>query len=307
MRDYFLWLFKFITVLVVIFMAVPVMLFMLSAVGTQLANKRELPGVSSSHHQVAVVELVGVIETADTVVRELYKWAEDDDIRGIVLRVNSPGGAVGPAQEIYRAVEKLKKLKPIVASMGTVAASGGLYAALSASRIYCQPGTMTGSIGVIAQIPNFKELADKVGVEFVTIKSGKFKDVPNTFRALNEEERKFMQSRVDLVEQVFIQAVADGRNLELAAVREFADGRVLLGSEALELGLVDGFGDIYDAAAAVFEERGEPLEPGVLPVLVRTDERFGRLMKLFNTLLDFPLKLLQDPFQQRIEFKYLMP
>jgi protease IV len=249
MKAYFLWLAKLLTLLVVVLVVVPLLLgSVMIALQSQVAEN-----IVPADKMVAVVEMKGAIESAKEVVDQLYKQAADTRVKGIVLRIESPGGGVGPSQEIYEAVSKLKEKKPIVASMGSVAASGGLYAALGASRIFCQPGTLTGSIGVVMQVPNFTKITQKVGVEMLTIKSGKFKDVGNSFRDMTDDDRQLLQSTVNDVNDDFIDAVVQGRKLERARVVEFADGRVILGSQALKLKLVDKFGGVYDAAELIHQ------------------------------------------------------
>ena len=236
-------------------------------------------------NKIAVVEIQEVILDSRKVLEQLYKQAHDDSVKGIVLRIDSPGGAVGPSQEIYSAVKKLKEKKPIIASMGSVAASGGLYASLAASKVLCQPGTLTGSIGVLLQMPNFTKIADQYGFQMHTFKSGKFKDTGNSFRELNSEDKALLQETIDESYDAFISAVSKGRNIPLEQVREFADGRVILGSSALELGLVDGYGDIYDAARLVFEELGEPLEEDEMPKLIYPLDKDKIWKKFFEAVL----------------------
>jgi protease-4 len=233
--------------------------------------------------KVAVIELAGVIEDAGDVLKALYEEARDKDTKAIVLRVDTPGGAVAPSEEIFSAVKKLKAEKPIVVSMGSLAASGGLYSSVSASKIFCQPGTQTGSIGVILQIPNFTTVADKVGVHMVTIKSGALKDAGNQFRPMTEEERKFLEDVASRVHKNFVQAVAEGRNLPIEKVKSFADGRVLLGSEAKELGLVDDFGDVYDAARAALALAKVELEPLEVPNLVYANRKKNLLERALES------------------------
>jgi protease-4 len=151
--------------------------------------------------------------------------------------------------------------------MGSVAASGGLYSALGASKIFCQPGTQTGSIGVIMQIPNFSQAAEHIGVTMVTVKSGALKDAGNQFRPMTDDERKYLQDTAARVHGLFINAVVEGRNIPVEKVREFADGRVIIGHEAKQLGLVDGFGDVYDAAKAGLSLAGVDLPAGQVPSL----------------------------------------
>ncbi len=292
MRAYFLWLFKFLTVLIVVFVLLPLVI----GVIVQFGNSSSGAGLSRSKKTVSVVELTGIIRDSKDVLEDLYREIEDPQVQGIVLRVDSPGGAVGPSQEINAAVKNLKAKKPIVASMGAVAASGGLYATLSASKVFCQPGTMTGSIGVILEIPNFSKVTDKIGVDMVTIKSGKFKDVGNSFRPMTDEERDFLQSTVLAAYEEFVSAVADGRSIDRESVKEFADGRVILGSQAKDLKLVDDFGDVVDAARAVFELSGQALAPGEMPKLhYPADDKFEKIARALESFTNLPAIMESGP------------
>lgn len=276
MNEYKVWLAKILTITVLFVIG----LMALAGVGAAAGG---LAGP-----RVAVVELEGPIEDSTDILKALYEEARNKETKAIVLRVDSPGGAVAPSEEIYNAVRRLKAEKPIVVSMGSMAASGGLYSALGASKIFCQPGTQTGSIGVIMQIPNFTSIADKVGVQMVTVKSGALKDVGNQFRPMTDDEKKFLQDTAARVHSLFINAVVDGRKLSEAKVREFADGRVLLGHEAKALGLVDEFGDIYDAAREALKLANVTLEKEQLPNLAYRDKKRELWEKLFRSASSLP-------------------
>jgi protease-4 len=236
-----------------------------------------LPGAQ----KVAVVELEGIILDADGVVRELQEHQENPSVRAVVLRVNSPGGAVGPTQEIHAALGRLKKEgKPVVASLGSVAASGGYYVATAADRIYANPGTLTGSIGVIMQLTNVEGLLKKVGVDFVVVKSGQYKDIGNFARAISPEERRILQALLDDVYNQFVDAVAQGRGLKRDTVLGFADGRVVSGRQAHELKMVDVLGGLQDAIEGAAAIAGLPEKPRV--ILPR--RRFSLLDLLRNQL-----------------------
>ncbi len=219
--------------------------------------------VSASRGAVAVVEVTGVILDASETIEALRKHGENPAVRAIVLRIDSPGGAVGPAQEIYEEVKRLraKEGKKVVASMGTVAASGGYYIACAADRIVANPGTITGSIGVIVQFLNLEGLGEKLGVKAVVVKSGQFKDIGSPARPLSEEDRRIVQGVLDDVHEQFVEAVAQGRGLPLAEVRKIADGRIMSGQQAKAVGLVDSFGNLWTAiheAAVLADISGEP-------------------------------------------------
>lgn len=214
--------------------------------------------------KVAVVRLEGTIMGSKNTVSQLKEYAKDRSVKAIVLRINSPGGAVAPSQEIYEEVRKVAARKKIVVSMGSVAASGGYYVASAATRIIADPGTLTGSIGVIMEIPNVAGLMNKIGLKTEIIKSGKNKDMGTPFRAMKPEERKILQGVMDNVHNQFIRAVAKGRKMKIADVRKLADGRVFTGEQALKLGLVDQLGSFEDAIRTAARLAGISGEPQVV-------------------------------------------
>jgi protease-4 len=197
--------------------------------------------------KVGVVEISGLITDAGDIIRNIKKYREDDSIKAIVLRIDSPGGVVGPAQEIFREVRKTVAEKKIIASMGSVAASGGYYIAAGTDGIMANPGTITGSIGVIIGYTNFEEILQKIGLSPVVIKSGEYKDMGSPLRKMTEKEKKLLQDFVDGTHRQFVAAVAEGRKMDPAKVRAVADGRIITGEEAKSLGLVDRLGNIEDA------------------------------------------------------------
>jgi protease IV len=199
----------------------------------------------NDHGKLAVVEVRGVITDSEDVVRQLSEYRQDDKILGIILRIDSPGGAVAPSQEIYSEVLKIRaSSKPVYASMGNLAASGGYYIASATERIFANPGSVTGSIGVIMAFSNIEGLIDKIGVRPEVIKSGEFKDAGSPTRAMTEKERKYLQHVVDDVHSQFIDAVAESRNLPQSEVTKIADGRIFTGRQALDLKLVDELGGL---------------------------------------------------------------
>ena len=201
----------------------------------------------TSRDKVGVVEIKGVLIDGKTTIKQLDRFRDDAGIKAIVLRIDSPGGAVGPAQEILREVEKVKLKKKIVASLGTVAASGGYYIACGADLIMANRGTATGSIGVIMQFTNVEELTKKVGLDFFTLKSGRYKDVGSPFRTMTPEEKAYMQRLLDNIYQQFISDVARNRKIPVDKMRSLAEGKVYTGEEAKQVGLVDAFGNVEDA------------------------------------------------------------
>lgn len=212
--------------------------------------------------KVALVRVEGPILDARQTIKDIKKYAADSSVKAIVLRVDSPGGAVAPSQEIYEEVKKAAKQKYVVASMGSIAASGGYYISAAATKIYANPGTLTGSIGVIMEIPNVQGLMDKIGIKTQIIKSGRHKDMASAFREMDEEDRLILQGVIDDVHVQFMEAVAEGRNLDMQKVRELSDGRIFTGKQALSLGLVDELGNIEDAidgAAKLAGIKGKPV------------------------------------------------
>jgi protease IV len=215
--------------------------------------------------RVAIVEIEGIIIDVDDVVRELKELRDNPTVRAVVIRINSPGGVVAPTQEVHDAIERLRKAgKPVVASLGAVAASGGYYIAVAADQIYANPGTLTGSIGVIMQMANFESLMKKVGVDYVVVKAGQFKDIGNVGRPMTPDERRVLQALLDDVHGQFIGAVAAGRKLDRDEVVRFADGRVFSGTQAKELKMVDALGGLEDAVLAAGKLAGLPSPPAVI-------------------------------------------
>ncbi len=201
----------------------------------------------ASRDKVGVVEIKGVLVDGKSTLKQLDRFRDDNSIKAIVLRIDSPGGAVGPAQEILREVEKVRLKKKIVASLGTVAASGGYYIACGANLIMANRGTATGSIGVIMEFTNVEELTKKVGLDFFTLKSGKYKDVGSPFRSMTPEEKGYMQQLLDNIYQQFISDVARNRKIPVDKMRSLAEGKVYTGEQAKQVGLVDEFGNVEDA------------------------------------------------------------
>ena len=215
--------------------------------------------------RVAIVELEGVILEVDDIVRELKAYRDNPTVKAVVLRINSPGGVVAPTQELHDGVMRLRQAgKPVVASLGSVAASGGYYVAVACDQIYANPGTLTGSIGVIMQLANFENLLKKVGVDYVVVKAGQFKDIGNVARAMTPDERRVMQALLDDVHGQFINAVAAGRQLPREDVMRFADGRVFSGVQARDLRMVDALGGLEDAVLAAAKLAGIPVPPSVI-------------------------------------------
>jgi len=214
--------------------------------------------------KVAVVEIRGLITESRSVIDRIIKFKKDKTVKAIVLRIETPGGAVGPSQEIYREVRKTGQVKKVVVSMGAVAASGGYYVSSAAHKIFANPGTITGSIGVVAEFSNIEEILKKVGLKTVTIKSGDFKDIGSPLREMTSEEHQLIKGIIDGVHKQFIRAVAEGRNLPIEAVEKIADGRILTGEQAKELGLIDQLGNLQDAITLASQLAGIKGEPHII-------------------------------------------
>ena len=201
----------------------------------------------SFNEQIGVISIDGTISDSRVITSQLVKFRKNKKIKAIILRINSPGGSVGATQDIYREIQKTIQTKKVIASMGSVAASGGYYVAAAANKIVANPGTITGSIGVIMEFVRFKDLLNKIGINFEVIKSGEFKDIGSPLRELTERERKLLNALIEDIQKQFVKEVAAGRNLTVEEVQKIADGRIFSGARAKELGLVDMLGNFQDA------------------------------------------------------------
>jgi protease IV len=218
-------------------------------------------GTFAIGNRVGVLEVQGIIADSKEFIRQCTEFSDDDSIKAVILRVDSPGGVVGPSQEIHDEVKKLARKKKVIVSMGSVAASGGYYIAAPATLIYANPGTVTGSIGVLMKLTNIQGLLGKVGMNSFVLKSGKFKDTGSPVRPMTEEEKALFQGVLDSMHGQFIRAVAEGRKLSIESVKQIADGRIFSGEQALQFKLVDKLGnfqDAVDAAAAMGGIKGKP-------------------------------------------------
>ena len=234
-----------------------------------------LDGAWLCGERVAVVRIEGVIVDSRDAIEELRKFRENPSVKAIVLRIDSPGGGVVASQEIYSEVLKTRtegRVK-VVTSMGNLAASGGYYIAAATDKIIANPGTLTGSIGVIMELANVRGLMEKVGVQSVVIKSWKHKDLASPFRTMSAEDRALLQGVLDDVHDQFIQAVAAGRAMKVDQVRDLADGRVFTGRQARTAKLVDELGDLQDAIKLAGKMGGIAGEPRVIEVRKRFSMR----------------------------------
>ncbi len=201
------------------------------------------PAGDISGDRIGIVEIKGVITTPEKVLDAMRQFRENEHVKAVVLRIDSPGGAVGASQEIYQEARRLDRVKPVIASLGNTAASGGFYSAVGARYIVADPGTITGSIGVIMKLPNVEKLLERLGIRTTVIKSGKLKDLASITRDLTPEERAVLKSVMDDIHKQFIKAVSEGRKLPVEDVARLADGRIFSGRQAMDLKLVDEIGN----------------------------------------------------------------
>ena len=250
---------------------------------------------------VGVVEIEGAIADARDAIENIRRFREDEDIKAIVIRIDSPGGAVGPSQEIYREIRKTVETKKVVASMGAVAASGGYYVACATDGIVANPGTITGSIGVIMGYTNFRQLLDKIGMVPVVIKSGPYKDTGSPTREMRDDEREILQAITSDIHEQFVTAIAEGRKMDRALVEQAADGRIFTGEDAKARGLVDRLGNFEDALEWAGVLGG--IEGKVVPVYAR-DEKLSLLRYLMSSSLsDLMSKVIHPGIYA--EYRYL--
>jgi protease-4 len=262
-------------------------LFVLFFIGGYIGR----PGGLAFGDKIAIVEIKGAISQSSEIIEEINQYQEDEGVKAIILRIDSPGGGVGPAQEIYREIMKVKSKKKVVTSMGSVAASGGYYIASASDLIVANPGTLTGSIGVLMEFTNIEELFRKIGIKGVVLKSGEHKDIGSPFREMTPEEKRIMQEVIDNVHQQFIQAVAVGRKMNQTKVMEIADGRILTGEQAKQIGLVDQLGNLQDAIDITAKMVGIEGKPNILYP--------KRRFPLWQLLLRETASALLDAFQEK--------
>lgn len=280
---------------ILIFLLISIALIaLLSLVLTLLRN-----GPVSIGEKVAVLRVEGIILNSEGVIKELKKYSRDSSVKAIVIRVDSPGGGVAASQEIFDEIIKVKEKKKIVVSMGSVAASGGYYISSPADIIVANAGTLTGSIGVIMELPNFEGLMEKIGIKSQIIKSGRHKDIASAFRSMTEEEEQILQALLDDVHDQFIQAVAESRDMDYKEIKKLADGRIFTGRKAKELGLVDELGNLEYAIKLAGKISGIKGEPQVISK--------KKKLSFWNLLSGgyLPNELIKNGFQT-ISLKYML-
>jgi protease-4 len=291
-----------------IFAVLAVLFFLVIGFGVlfYIGATSEEGSVSGFGEKIALVELKGTINSSEDVVSQLKKHRENRSIKAIVLRVDSPGGAVVPSQEIYEEVKKTRDAgKPIIVSMGSLAASGGYYVSCGATKIVANRGTLTGSIGVISQFIQVEQLLDKIGIGSATVKSGKLKDSGSPFRKFTEEDRKYWEGLIRDTYNQFVTVVERERHIPRKKLLGIADGRVFSGEQALEAGLVDTLGTYEDAVRIAADMAGIHGEPVV--VKIRDRRPFGIFDLLFRSarenLLEAKSELLdQDILQYKLPY-----
>jgi protease-4 len=228
--------------------------------------------------KVGIIPIEGIIGDSAELIEQINEFADDRGIRAVVLRIDSPGGGVVPSQEIYQAVRELKKKKKVVASMGSVAASGGYLIAVAADRIVANPGSITGSISTVIHYANVEGLLKKFGVRSSVVKSGKFKDIGSPTREMTAEEKSLIQAIVDDIYDQFVRTIALNRKLPLQRIFELADGRIFSGRQARDLGLVDELGGLQDAVLLAGKLSGMEGSPEIVHGMKKKTTLFKYLM-----------------------------
>jgi protease IV len=269
--------------------------------GTAMFLAHKTAGLSSHvafGDKIGVITIEGPITDSGEILSQLVEFRENRGIQAIILRIDSPGGGVGPSQEIYQEVRRTVPRKTVVVSMGGVAASGGYYVASAATEIVANPGTITGSIGVIMEIFRFEELLNKVGVNLESVKSGEFKDIGSPAKKMSARDREVLNLLIGDIQSQFVAAVAEGRNLPLEEVRKIADGRVFSGAQAMEMGLVDSLGNFRDAVDQAKRISGLK---GDVTLVYPPKSKLGLRDLIFNSAAGFMADLFHrvDPLQYK--------
>jgi len=250
--------------------------------------------------KIGVIPIDGPISDPLAVTSQLVTFKKDKGIKAIILRINSPGGSVGPTQEIYREIRKTIRSKKVVVSMGEVAASGGYYIAAAADRIVANPGTITGSIGVIMHFVQFRDLLSKIGVDLEVLKSGEFKDVGSPHRKLTERDKELLNELIGDIQKQFEEGVASGRNMAVEDVQLISDGRVFSGARAKELGLVDVLGNFQDAVEIAKKMAGIK---GDVTLVYPKKKELGLLDLFFDLFADSAARGLEG-LRTKIEYRW---
>jgi protease-4 len=255
-----------------------------------------------SGDKIAIVEINDVIMSSERTVEQIKKYRQDKSIKAIIIRMNTPGGGVAASQEIYEEVKKTRDSgKIIVVSMGSLAASGGYYISMGANLIVANPGTLTGSIGVIAQFMNIKDLAEKLGINETTIKSGELKDAGSPFREMNEKDKEYFQDVVDNSFGQFLDVVAKERKMDKEKLMQYANGRVFTGLQAKQYGLIDSLGTFEDAVRITSQMAGIEGEPR----LIREKKRISFFETIIGGTVEDVTGIKQKLFEEPIlQYKF---
>jgi len=279
------------TVLITIILLIVLFFTFMAGVGSGLLLSG-MDGISPGD-KVAVLKIEGVILDSQIYLESIKKIKEDDDFKAVVVRIDSPGGAVAPSQEIYEELKSLNETIPVISSIGTVGASGGYYIAVGTQKIYANPGSITGSIGVIAQFVNYGQLLDWAKVDVEVIKSGQYKDVGSPFREMNEADREYIQELIDNVYDQFRQAVSDARDIKEPELDLISDGKIFTGEQAKKLKLIDEIGSISDAISEAGKLGGLGEEPDVIYFPKKRSQLLELLFSKTNLgeLTKFPIKV----------------
>ncbi|MEO8665865.1 MAG: signal peptide peptidase SppA [Ignavibacteria bacterium] len=246
---------------------------------------------SGGKGKIAVVDLNYTILSSESIVRQFKDYGEDKKIKAIILRVNTPGGGVAASQEMYEIIKQTRdKGKPVIISISSLGASGGYYAACGGSIIVADPGSLVGSIGVIINLMNFKELAEKIGVTQTIIKSGELKDAGNPLRDINEKDKEYFQDIVDDSFDQFLEVVSKERKIDKEKLKEYATGRVFTGRQGKEIGLVDSLGTYEDAIRIAARMAGIEGEPSI----VKERRRVSLVERMLDTFSNNEIRSIKE-------------
>lgn len=271
---------------------------------TMIGDSGGGPFASLTGDKIGVVKIKGPIKKARHYTKALHKFSDANHLKGILVRIDSPGGAVAPSQEIFQAVDSAADKKPVVVSMANAAASGGYYIACGADTIFANPGSITGSIGVISQVFDVSKLLDKAQVEVNTVKTGKYKDAGSPFREFDEVDRKYFRQLLEDVHAQFVTDVAESRPLDKKKIESLADGRVFTGQQAKQKGLVDKLGSFRDAIDYVKDEAGIEGEVDLVYPEKPSKGFFGRFIKeLTSSAIDG----VKSEFSPLLEYRMSLP
>jgi protease-4 len=233
--------------------------------------------------KIGILEVNGTIFDAQLFTEQISEFRDSHAIKAVVLRIDSPGGGVAPSQEIHAELKRLAGEKPLIVSMGSVAASGGYYLAVAGERLFANPGTITGSIGVIMSFPDYRELMGKIGVKTEVVKSGQFKDIGSSSREFSAADRQLLQEMIDDVHSQFVQAISEGRDIPADRLEPYVDGRIFTGKQALAVGLIDELGTFNDAVRYAAKVTGIGENPGLVYPDPEHEDFIKRLLRGFES------------------------